>query len=104
MWACVGIAPSAFLAWIGWAAAYSQLPSTAQLQFAWIGPAMFVSGVASVVVGSLALLMDLSVRRDEKRSVKQLLEYMDDMYEPHKAALEGLPQGQIAPGSPPGTA
>lgn len=85
-WTCVGIAPSAFLAWLAWIAGYALLPSSAQLRFAWVGPTMFVSGVAAVVVALLALVMNVSVRRAEKRSVKHVLEYMDDIHKLHETA------------------
>ena len=80
MWACTGIAPSAFLAWIAWIAAYSQLPAAAQLQFAWVGSLMLVTGVAAVILGLLAFVIDLSIRRAEKRSINHVLEYMDDVH------------------------
>jgi hypothetical protein len=88
MWACLGVSPSAFLAWVAWIAAYSQLGEKAQLRFAWIGPLMLVSAIGFALLGLIAFQMDRSVKRVIVRDVEHVLEDMDHIYGPYQTNPE----------------
>lgn len=83
---CIGIVPSALLAWLAWIAAYPQLSMEAQAKFNWVGPLMFVLMVASAVVAGLAFAMNRSVQKELRRDARLVLEDMDDIYAPHRGS------------------
>lgn len=89
-WTCFGIAPSAFLAWFAWLPAYSQLPSSAQLTYAWISPTMLIVGIAALAFAILCIIMNRSVHGQMGREVKHLVEDMDELHAPHQQQTSSL--------------
>lgn len=82
--ACIGIAPSAFLAYFPWVAAYGQLNAGDQLKFAWVGPLMLAVVGASIVVAVLSFVMRSEVKGLRASNAVHIVEEMDEMMEPHR--------------------
>jgi hypothetical protein len=81
---CVGIAPSFFIAWIGWLPVYSSLSASAQLKFDWVAPLLLIVGIAGLVVAGGLFIAHASLRSKIKRDAETLCEDMDDIYAPHR--------------------
>jgi hypothetical protein len=81
-----GIAPGAFLAFVGWLPVYSELSVQSQNRFNWIGPTLLASGIAATIIAVGFLIAHISLRRRVKRDATLLCEEMNDVYEPYKAA------------------
>jgi hypothetical protein len=91
-----GIAPGAFLAFVGWLPVYSQLSQQSQNSFNWVGPLLLVSAVAATVIAVGFLVAHVSLRKKVKHDATVLCEDMDSLYEPFKAAGDVAAQsGQL---------
>ncbi|MDQ6713841.1 MAG: hypothetical protein M3Z28_11735 [Candidatus Dormibacteraeota bacterium] len=83
-WACVGIAPTAALAFIAWLAAYAQLSPAAQLQFNWVGPLMAVIFVAAGGGAWYSFWIASQAGDVIRRDAQHVVEDMDEIYAPYK--------------------
>jgi hypothetical protein len=82
-WVCVGVSASAFLGWMPWAAAYSQLPFKAQVHYAWVSPLLILTGIAGLLIAIFCLIVNYRMRKMEATTVRSVLSEMDMIYEPH---------------------
>ena len=83
-WACVGVAPSALLSFLGWLAAYDVLPPSQQTRLAWVAPAIAALGIFAVALCIICFVMDREVEGIRQRDKTRVLEEMDHFYEPHR--------------------
>jgi hypothetical protein len=80
-WACIGIGGGAFIALIPWFPVDSELPGAAHGHYAWITPALIVTGIASIIIACLSLIVTRIIAYHEKASVAAVLEDMDQCYD-----------------------
>jgi hypothetical protein len=82
-WASFGISGSAFLALAPWLPAHSALPASARLTYAWVTPALIITGVLTLAFAIFCMIVNHQVRKREQVTLASVLDDMDRVYEPH---------------------
>lgn len=87
-WTFLSIAVCAFVAYLPWAGAQSQLDIKAQLHYAWVSPSLVIFGFASSVIAAISSFYAHAWSEHVKLDVAQVARDMDAVYAPHKSARE----------------
>jgi hypothetical protein len=80
-WAALALAPAAILAWLPWIAAYDALPDAAKLQFAWVGPAMLLVALFSLILAFVCFFMNRSRQSEITHDKQSALDVLDAIAE-----------------------
>lgn len=83
-WTCIGITASAALGYFPWTAARSQLPSDAQVQYAYVSPLLVITAVAALVLAIFCFVVNKIVRQMRTATASSVCDDMDAIYAPHK--------------------
>lgn len=79
-WACVGVSVSAMFTAIPWAPAYGTLTQQAQLDFAWVWPAIVGAGLCGLVIGGVMFWAAHQTAGQETMTAQQILDDMDAIH------------------------
>lgn len=80
MWFCLGLIPACALALIAWQPAYAELPTDAQVSWAWVTPSLAMLSAGALFLAVTMYLTHRAVRKHAKRSADQLYEDMADIH------------------------